>query len=83
VFTTQDGLAVTATPVKAGGDLWVRFAAAGNGEKAAAEAAALNKRLAGWSYQIGVWKQKALVPTLDDLKAAPPPPPPAPAAAKP
>jgi hypothetical protein len=78
VFTTKDGLAITATPVKAGDDLWVRFAASGGDGKAAAEAAALNARLSGWAYKIGVWKQKALAPTLDDLKA---PPPKAPAAA--
>jgi hypothetical protein len=35
----------------------------------------LNARLAGWTYQIGSWKQKSLVPTLDDLKAPPPPAP--------
>jgi hypothetical protein len=80
VFTTQDGLAITATPVKAGNDLWVRFSAAGTDDKAAAEASRLNARLAGWTYEIGSWKQKALVPSLDDLKAPPPPsPPPAPA----
>jgi hypothetical protein len=42
-----------------------------------AEADRLNRRLAGWSYQIGSWKEKSLVPTIDDLKAeepaAPPP----------
>jgi hypothetical protein len=80
VFTTDDGLSITATPTKAGGDLWVRFAAAGTGDKAAAEAARLNARLGGWIYEIGSWKQKALIPTMDDLKTAPPP---APAPAKP
>lgn len=73
VFTTKDGLAITANPVKAGSDLWVRFSAAGTGPNAAPEAAKLNARLAGWTYQVGSWKQKALVPTLDDLKAPPPP----------
>ena len=29
--------------------------------------------LAGWTYQIGAWKEKSLVPTIDDLKAEPPP----------
>jgi hypothetical protein len=80
VFTTQDGLTVTATAVKAGGDLWVRFVAGGDKP----EAAGLNARLGGWIYQIGSWKQTSLVPTLDDLKAAPAPAPaPAAAAAKP
>lgn len=72
VFGTQDGLAITATPVKVGSGLWVRFAATGTGDAAATEAARLNTRLSGWTYQIGDWKQKALVPTLDDLKAPPP-----------
>ena len=27
------------------------------------------RRLAGWTYQIGSWKEKSLVPTMDDLKA--------------
>ncbi len=77
VFTTQDGLAISVTPVKAGDALWVRFVASGSDAKASAEAAALNARLSGWAYRLGVWKQKALVPTLDDLKApaaAPPAP---------
>ena len=35
-----------------------------------AEAQRLNGRVAGWTYQIGSWKEKSLVPTIDDLKAA-------------
>ena len=80
VFTTDDGLAITATPSKADGDLWVRFAVAATDDKAnvgaKAEAQGLTERLAGWTYQIGGWKLKALIPTLDDLKAPPPPAPP-------
>jgi hypothetical protein len=41
-------------------------------DKAKAEADKLNARLAGWTYQLGSWKQKALVPTMDELKAPPP-----------
>ena len=26
----------------------------------------------GWAYQLGSWKEKAFVPTLDDLKAEEP-----------
>jgi hypothetical protein len=26
----------------------------------------------GWSYQIGSWKEKSLVPTIEDLKAEEP-----------
>jgi hypothetical protein len=71
VFTTKDGLAITATCGKAADDLWVRFTAAAT-SGAGAEAAALNARLAGWSYRLGDWKQAALVPTIGDLTATPP-----------
>ncbi len=81
VFTTDNGLAVTATVFKGDKDIWARFAVTGS-DKAKDEANKLNARLTGWTYQLGSWKQKALVPTLDDLKA-PPPPPAKPAAAEP
>ena len=71
VYTTSDGLAVTATVFKGEKDIWARFAATGR-DKTKDEADKLNARLAGWTYQLGSWKQKALVPTLDDLKSAPP-----------
>ena len=67
VFTTTDGLAVTVTLFHADKDVWARFAASGT-----PEADKLNARLAGWSYQIGSWKEKSLVPTIDDLKAEAP-----------
>jgi hypothetical protein len=78
VYTTSDGLAVTATVFKGEKDIWARFAATGS-DKTKDEADKLNARLAGWTYQLGAWKQKALVPSLDDLKAAPPEKPAAPA----
>ena len=71
VYTTSDGLAVTATVFKGDKDIWARFAATGN-DKTKDEADKLNARLAGWTYQLGAWKQKALVPSLDDLKAPAP-----------
>jgi len=43
--------------------------------KIKAEVDRLNGRLAGWSYQIGSWKEKSLVPAIDDLKAEEPAPP--------
>jgi Domain of unknown function (DUF4340) len=73
VFTTTDGLTLTATVFKADKDIWVALTASGD-EKAKAEADALNKKLNGWLYQLGAWKETALVPTMDDLKAAEPPP---------
>jgi Domain of unknown function (DUF4340) len=71
VYTTSDGLAVTATVFKGDKDIWARFSASGS-DKTKDEADRLNARLSGWTYQLGAWKQKALVPSLDDLKAPPP-----------
>lgn len=75
VFTMTDGLAVTVrvfhvaeTGKNVGTDIYARFSASGP-EAVKAEAATLNARLAGWSFQIPTWKEQALVPTLDDLKA--------------
>jgi hypothetical protein len=72
VFTTDDGLAVTVTVLHADKDVWARFAVAGTSDKAKAEAAKMNGRVAGWTYQIGSWKEQSLVPTIDDLKAEEP-----------
>ena len=69
VFTTTDALTITATVYKADKDIWVTLAVAGT-DKAEAEAAALSKKLNGWLYQLGAWKETALVPQMDDLKAA-------------
>jgi hypothetical protein len=77
VYTISDGLAVTATVFKGDKDIWARFSAApapglDPGGKSKDEGDKLNARLAGWTFQLGSWKQKALVPSLDDLKAPPP-----------
>ncbi|MGE0225789.1 MAG: DUF4340 domain-containing protein [Acetobacteraceae bacterium] len=85
-FTTTDGLVITAKVLRGEKDsILARFAVAG-ADKVKEEAERLNARLAGWTYQLGSWKEKALVPVLDDLKkaeekpaagdAAVPPPPP-------
>jgi hypothetical protein len=74
VFTTADGLAVTVRVFHVGKDVWARFSAAATSDKAKAEADRLNAKLAGWTYQIGSWKEKSLVPVMDDLKAEPPAP---------
>jgi hypothetical protein len=71
VFTTEDGLAITVTLLHADKDVWARFAVSGS-EKTKAEADRLSARLACWTYQIGSWKEKSLVPAIDDLKAAEP-----------
>ncbi len=86
VFTTTDGLTITATVFKAEKDILARFAVTGD-DKAKEEALTLTTRLRNWTYQLGAWKEKALVPTLADLKkaeATPPAaetPPPAPVGA--
>jgi hypothetical protein len=74
VFTTKDGMHMLAAVFKDGANVWARFSATGDG---AAQKAAqtLDARVKDWAYQIVAWKQNALAPTLDSLKAAPPPKP--------
>jgi Domain of unknown function (DUF4340) len=69
VYSTSDGMTVTATVFKGDKDIWARFTANGS-DKSKDEADKLNARLAGWTYQLGSWKEKALVPSIDDLKAS-------------
>ena len=68
VVTTTDGLVATAEVSKDGGAIWASFSATGK------DAAALDSRVKGWAYEIGSWKEHALVPTLADLMAAAPAP---------
>jgi hypothetical protein len=84
VFTTTDGLVVTATVLKGEKDIWARFMVTGS-DKSKDEATKLNARLGGWTYQLGSWKEASLTPDLDTLKATPLAPPAAPSvpAAKP
>ncbi len=82
VYTTSDGISVTATVFKGDKDIWARFSATGT-DKSKDEADKLNARLAGWTYQLGSWKEKALVPSLDELKAPAPEKPSAPPAEPP
>lgn len=71
-FVTTDGLSVTATVFRSRGDIWAQFEVTGT-DAVKAEADKLSARLRGWAYQLGSWKEKALAPALEDLKAAPPP----------
>src|SRR5580658_7019459 len=73
VFTTSDGLAVHVTVLKGEKDIWARFSVDGS-DKTKDEAAKLNAKLAGWTFQLGSWKQAGLTPDLDTLKAPPPAP---------
>jgi Domain of unknown function (DUF4340) len=66
-FLTADGLALKVTVFHADKDVWARFSADGDNK---AEAARLNARLGGWTFQLPTWKEQSLVPTLNDLKAA-------------
>lgn len=80
VYTTTDGLVTTVTVSKAGEDIWARFAvrpdpAAKDAAAAKKQAGELQARLSPWAYEIGSWKERALVPTLEDLKAVTPPTP--------
>ena len=71
LITTTDGMLVTATLFKTEKDLWAQFSVVGS--DAAKEAATvLATRLQGWSYQLGSWKEKSFLPTMDDLKASEP-----------
>lgn len=76
-ITTKDGMTVDVTVYKANKDIWIRLAATGEG-KAKTAADALNKRAAGWTFQIGAWKETAFVPTIDAIKATEPAKKPAP-----
>lgn len=76
VFVTKDGLRVTLSAFDKENELWARFAVTGSGDTQT-EADKLRAKLDGWAYQLGSWKEKALVPTLDDVKASAPAPAPA------
>ena len=82
-LTYTDGLRVTVALNRAGQDLWVGLTANGESE----EAKRLAARWSGWAFQIGPWKEKALLPTPEDLRPREPvsaePPSDAPAGAPP
>ncbi|MDE2335507.1 MAG: DUF4340 domain-containing protein [Rhodospirillales bacterium] len=65
VFRTSDGLAITVHLFRDGPHLWAQFQASGKG------AAPLAARLDGWTYQLGTWMERQLVPTLAELAPTP------------
>ncbi len=71
VFTTSDGLDIAVTVNHLDKDSWSRFVVTAP-DRNKPEAARLNARLAGWAFETGAWKEKSLVPSIDDLKAPPP-----------
>jgi hypothetical protein len=71
VFTTSDGLDITVTLYHLDKTSWTRIAVTA-ADRNKPEAERLNAKLSKWAYQTGSWKDKSLVPSIDDLKAPPP-----------
>jgi hypothetical protein len=71
VFSTIDGLDIGVTLYHLDKDSWSRFTVTSTG-RAKQEAERLNAKLSGWAFETGAWKDKSLVPSIDDLKAPPP-----------
>ncbi|WP_084602748.1 DUF4340 domain-containing protein [Rubritepida flocculans] len=61
-FLYTDEVTLTAWPRLHEGQFWVVLRAEGG-----PEAQALEARLRGWAYQLGQWKEKAIIPRLADL----------------
>jgi hypothetical protein len=74
VFLTSEGLEIAAVLHHLDKDSWTTFTVTAP-ERNKPEAERLNAKLAGWAFQTGLWKDKALAPTIDDLKAPEPTPP--------
>ena len=73
VYTTTDGMTVTVTVHREDVNVWASFKAEATGD-AKPKAEALQKRIGPWAYQVGSWKEKSFVPTLDELKSTEPDP---------
>lgn len=61
-FHYTDDVTITLRAHRDGELFWVRLHAEG-GE----EAQRLNARFQGWAFQLGLWKEKAMIPRLEDL----------------
>lgn len=77
LYNTTDGMTVTVSVHRKDADIWIGLQAMGEGE-AKAKAEALQKRVGGWAYMVGSWKEKSFVPTIEELKASEPEKPEAP-----
>ncbi len=65
-FALTEGLFVQVWGSRMDQFLFIRLKAeGGNGD--GLEARLLNARWGGWAYQVGIWKEKAFLPTLEDL----------------
>jgi Domain of unknown function (DUF4340) len=71
VFTTVDGLEIHVTVHHLDKDSWSRFTVVAP-DRGKAEADRLNKKLTGWAFETGAWKDKSLIPALTDLEAPAP-----------
>lgn len=68
VFTAIDGLEVQVRLFKDEKNTWARFSVSGP-EAIREDVQALAGRLTLWEFQISPWKEKTLLPTLEDLPA--------------
>jgi hypothetical protein len=82
VFSTSDGLEIAVAVYHQDQDSWTRINVTAP-DRGKPEAERLNTKLSGWAFETGAWKDKSLVPSLDDLKAPPPAPAATPGAAAP
>jgi hypothetical protein len=73
VFSTSDGLNFSVSVYHLDKDSWTRIAVTAP-ERNKPEAERLNGRLSGWAFETGAWKDKSLVPSIEDLKAPTPEP---------
>ena len=64
-FELTDDLVINVWGSRFEQHLFVRLQAEG-----AVEAQVLNTRWAGWAYQVGIWKERAFLPQLDELIGA-------------
>ncbi|MDB5413747.1 MAG: hypothetical protein JWR10_2082 [Rubritepida sp.] len=65
-FHYTDDVNITLWPQQDGQVLWVKLRAEGG-----PEAQALQARWDGWAFQLGIWKEKAMIPKLEDLTTPP------------
>lgn len=61
-FSLTEDLRVTVWASKFEQFLFIRLQAEGG-----LEATLLNRRWSGWAYQVGIWKEKSFLPTLEEL----------------
>lgn len=68
-FELSDDLVINVWGSRLEQFLFIRLVAEGQGA-GMVEAQVLNARWGGWAYQVGVWKEKAFLPRLEELTGA-------------